>query len=75
MIDRPKRGFSAPIGAWLRGPLRGWAEELLTPATLDWADAARIRAYWQRHVSGIEDNATGLWNVLMIQAWARRWLT
>jgi Asparagine synthase (glutamine-hydrolyzing) len=75
MIDRPKRGFSVPIGAWLRGPLRGWAEELLTPATLDWADAARIRAYWQRHVSGIEDNATGLWNVLMIQAWARRWLT
>jgi asparagine synthase (glutamine-hydrolysing) len=75
MIDRPKRGFSVPIGAWLRGPLRDWAEDLLAPAALDWADAARVRTYWQRHVSGIEDNATGLWNILMIQTWARRWLT
>jgi asparagine synthase (glutamine-hydrolysing) len=74
MIDRPKRGFSVPIGAWLRGPLRDWAEDLLAPAALGWADAARVRSYWQRHVSGIEDNATGLWNILMIQAWARRWL-
>jgi asparagine synthase (glutamine-hydrolysing) len=74
MIDRPKRGFSVPIGAWLRGPLRDWAEDLLNPATLGWADAARVRSHWQRHLSGVEDNATGLWNILMIQAWARRWL-
>jgi asparagine synthase (glutamine-hydrolysing) len=74
MIDRPKRGFSVPIGAWLRGPLRDWAEDLLAPATLGWANAARVRSYWQRHLSGAEDNATGLWNILMIQAWARRWL-
>jgi asparagine synthase (glutamine-hydrolysing) len=75
MIDRPKRGFSVPIGAWLRGPLRSWAEDLLAPAALGWGNADRIRTYWQRHVSGVEDNATGLWNILMIQAWARRWLT
>jgi asparagine synthase (glutamine-hydrolysing) len=74
IIDRPKRGFSVPIGAWLRGPLRDWAEDLLDPATLGWADAARVRSHWQRHLSGAEDNATGLWNILMIEAWARRWL-
>jgi len=76
MIDRPKRGFSVPLGAWLSGPLRGWAEELLTPASLakhDFFDADRVQALWRRHLSGAEDNSTGLWNILMVRAWAERW--
>jgi asparagine synthase (glutamine-hydrolysing) len=75
MIDRPKRGFSVPLGAWLRGPLRGWAEELLAPDRLmPMFDARRVRILWQNYLEGRNDNATGMWNVLMAQAWARRWL-
>ena len=76
LIDRPKHGFSVPLADWLRGPLRDWGEDLLAPARLaadGLFDPTRTRAIWQRHLSGVEDNATGLWNVLMVQAWARRW--
>jgi asparagine synthase (glutamine-hydrolysing) len=76
LTDRPKRGFSVPLASWLRGPLRDWAESLLAPGQLaDGAlfDTERVRAIWQRHLSGVETNATGLWNILMVQAWAQRW--
>jgi asparagine synthase (glutamine-hydrolysing) len=77
LTDRPKRGFSIPLGEWLRGPLRDWAEALLDPHKLTSEglfDTARVRTIWQRHLSGTEQNATGLWNILMVRAWSERWL-
>jgi asparagine synthase (glutamine-hydrolysing) len=76
-MDRPKRGFSIPLAEWLRGPLRGWANELLTPARLKAEglfDISAVDKLWQRHLKGAENNATGLWNILMIRAWSERWL-
>jgi asparagine synthase (glutamine-hydrolysing) len=76
LIDRPKHGFSVPLAGWLRGPLRDWGEDLLAPARLSASglfEVTRTRAIWERHLSGVQDNATGLWNILMVQAWARRW--
>ncbi|MCP9830098.1 asparagine synthase (glutamine-hydrolyzing) [Synechococcus sp. HJ21-Hayes] len=75
LVERPKQGFGVPIEHWLRGPLRDWAEDLLSPAALA-ADGllnpAPIRAMWQRHLSG-RNVQYALWNVLMYQAWRRRW--
>ncbi len=76
LIERPKAGFAIPIGAWLRGPLRDWAEVLLSadaraePPTLD---SAAIRARWGEHLAGTHDRTASLWGVLMSQAWAREW--
>jgi asparagine synthase (glutamine-hydrolysing) len=73
MTDRPKRGFAQPVGAWLRGPLRGWAEDLLSAASLDRTALVRVapvHRLWHEHLSGRADHHAALWAVLVVQAWA-----
>jgi asparagine synthase (glutamine-hydrolysing) len=76
LIERPKAGFAIPIGTWLRGPLREWAETLLSAEALaeqPALDAGAIRARWAEHLAGTYDRTASLWGVLMFQAWARNW--
>ncbi len=76
LIERPKQGFGVPIGSWLRGPLRDWAEELLRPAALETdglLHAAAVTRLWAEHLSGRRSHEHALWNVLMLQAWRQRW--
>jgi len=71
LLDRPKAGFAMPIGAWLRGPLRPWAEDLLNPSLLHRQGYLRpepIQSTWRAHLKGA-DHTAQLWVVLMWQAW------
>jgi asparagine synthase (glutamine-hydrolysing) len=74
LVDRPKMGFGVPIGRWLRGPLRDWAETWLSEEALSRAglNASRIRSCWARHVDGSENWQHPLWTVIMLQAWMDR---
>jgi asparagine synthase (glutamine-hydrolysing) len=72
LFERPKAGFGVPIGAWLRGPLRPWAEDLLSPAALrrqGSLDVARVRALWEEHRDGRSELSHALWPVLGFAAW------
>lgn len=72
LFDRPKAGFSVPIGAWLRGPLRPWAEDLLDGERLrrdGYFDAALVHRCWREHLDRRRDASMALWAILMFQSW------
>ncbi len=74
LVERPKMGFGVPIDAWLRGPLKDWAADLLDPAAMTRAgllDPAPIQEKWAEHQSGKRNWQHFLWNVLMFEAWRR----
>ncbi len=72
LTDRPKKGFSVPINAWLKGPLHSWADSLLNEPKIEADgifDASLVCRAWRQHQNGEVDNSRKLWNVLMFQNW------
>jgi asparagine synthase (glutamine-hydrolysing) len=72
LIERPKAGFAVPIGQWLRGPLRDWAETLLDAQVLrsqGYFQVAPIHKLWGEHLVGRRDHTPTIWSLLMFQAW------
>lgn len=72
LISKSKKGFTPPVGEWLRGPLRGWSEDLLNQGSLHahgLLDTQIIRRRWEEHLSGKRNWTYQLWDVLIFQSW------
>lgn len=77
LFERPKQGFAIPVGDWLRGPLKDWAQDLLDPTALKTDgifDPAAIQTVWDAHLAGQGNHSERLWTLLMLQAWKKKWL-
>ena len=76
LFEREKMGFEVPIGAWLRGPLRQWAEEMLDRRSLADGgvfDVPAVRRLLDDHLAQRRDAAYQLWSILTFEAWRRAW--
>ncbi len=72
LFERPKMGFGVPLGDWLRGELREWAEDFLDESRLradGYFNTEPIIAAWRAHLSGQADYSYRVWTILMFQQW------
>jgi len=75
-ISRPKQGFAAPLGAWLRGPLRRLVEQQLSPARIGSTAVFSVPAVekaLKRFYADGEVSANEIWYLLEFQLWHDRW--
>lgn len=78
LFERPKMGFGIPLAEWLRGPLRQWADGLLTPESLKTSgffNVSEVRKQWANHLNHSRNLQYSLWNILMFQAWYQKSLS
>lgn len=71
-FTRPKQGFEPPLAAWLRGPLKGWADDLLK-ADHPWLNMKLVRQYWHAMTEQNKSLHQFIWPVLMLRAWEREY--
>ena len=74
--DRPKKGLGIPLDRWLRGPLRDWAEGLLSEDRLresGYFEPAPIRKVWAEFLAGSGNHERRIWTILMFEAWRETW--
>jgi asparagine synthase (glutamine-hydrolysing) len=77
ILDRPKHGFSVPLGGWLRGPLRTWAQDILLDTgsvARGYFDRDRLRGLLDRHVAGEEDASLPIWAMVVLELWHREFV-
>ena len=75
VLERPKKGFDLPLGAWLRGPLRDLADQALSPEALSRWPGLKLReagSLWSRHRSGSQDFGLPMFNLLSVSVFLGR---
>jgi asparagine synthase (glutamine-hydrolysing) len=74
LLYRPKQGFTVPLAQWLRGPLKGLAQNLSGSEVLRSAgmfDMAEIGSRVSAHLSGAQDHTKSLWLLLVFEGFLK----
>lgn len=74
ILARGKMGFSAPVGDWLRGPLRSLFQEVAlsqVATARGYVDGAAADSLFKEHTGGSADHTRLLWCLLVLELWFR----
>ncbi len=75
-VDRPKMGFSVPIGKWFREELKPFISEQLISGSLsrmELLESRSIKKMLAEHFDGVRDHETRIWNILMLSLWCEEY--
>jgi asparagine synthase (glutamine-hydrolysing) len=74
LVDRPKKGFSVPVGEWMRDGLRPMVEDLVLGRAATEYDARVAHRVVADHLAGRRDATPQVWSLLVFELWRDRWL-
>ena len=73
LVDRPKKGFSVPIGDWLKTPeLKSWAEDLIAEDKLKregYLNPKVVQKIWSDFTKEGGAYQPLIWYILMFEQW------
>ena len=75
LLTLPKKGFTAPVGAWIAGTYRhAYADEVLGTSSQSSGvlDIRRLRELFDAHRAGTADHSYVLWATWVLERWLRR---
>jgi asparagine synthase (glutamine-hydrolysing) len=76
ILEGEKRGFSPPMGNWLRGELQPMAREALSAANVrrqGFFEPGVVAGLLDAHVAGTADNSRKIWALLTFSLWFDRY--
>lgn len=77
VLRKPKQGFTAPVGQWLRGELRGYADDLLSRdavAARGLFDPDYVATLLAEHRTGRREWGHQLFSLMIFELWGRTFI-
>ena len=77
VIDRPKRGFGAPLRHWMKNELAGWVHDVVSSRSLrerGLFDEQQVRRLVAQDRTGRVDASYPIFAILCIELWCRTFL-
>ena len=75
LFQRPKSGFAIPLSSWLKGPLKSWVLDLLSPETVSrqgFFNVETIQKLSNQYFRNNSINTSTIWNLVIFQSWLNR---
>ena len=77
VLDRPKQGFTLPLGHWMRNELKDWVTSVLLDSSTfqrGYFNSRGVSRLLDEHFTGRRDHSARIWRCLIFELWHRNFL-